>query len=437
MGRSLTLQAPAVFAPLTKTGRYKGAYGGRGSGKSRFFARFLILRALSQPGMRAVCVREIQKSLEQSVKRLIEDEIIRMGVGDQFQVMETEIRTPGGGLIIFQGLQNHTADSIKSLEGYDIAWVEEAQSLSQRSIDLLDPTIRKDGSELWFSWNPRNKKDPIDSLLRSDDPLPGAIVVRANWRDNPWFPEVLRTKMEWDRRRDPDKYAYIWLGEYEHRGESRVFRNWRVTRFDTPIGATFYFGGDWGFSVDPTVLVRCWIDGRTLYVDSEVYKVGCEIDHTPALFDRLGCASPQCGKGCTAPGHGMARSWTITADSARPETISYMRRNGYPKVKPARKGPGSVEEGVEFLKSYDIVVHERCVNTIDELATYSYKVDRLTDEVLPILEDKKNHVIDSLRYAVEGVRRSAPEGIQIPAGLQRPSQWSPAGYSSREQEEME
>lgn len=389
---ALRIATPEVFVPLLEPARYKGVHGGRGSGKSHFFGECLIERALMQPGLRAVCIREVQKSLEQSVKRLLEDKIQSLGVGPLFECQQFEIKTPNGGLIIFQGMQNHTAESIKSLEGYDIAWVEEAQSLSQRSLDLLRPTIRKPGSEIWFSWNPKRATDPVDKLLRGKEPMPGAVVVEANWSDNPWFPGVLRDEKDWDRRRDPDKYAHIWLGEYERNSEARVFKNWKIEEFETPADARFYLGADWGFSVDPTVLVRCFIQGRTLLVDAEAYKVGCEIDRTPGLFD-------------TVPD---ARKWPIKADSARPETISFMQRHGYPNVTKALKGPNSVMDGIEFLKSYDIVVHPRCTHTIDELTLYSFKVDEKTNEILPSLEDKKNHVIDALRYAVEGVRRAAP-----------------------------
>jgi len=393
----LEIETPRAFLPLLAPARYKGAYGGRGSGKSHFFGECLIEDAIAMPGLRAVCIREVQKSLEQSVKRLLEDKIQALGVGPMFRVLETEIRTPGDGLIIFQGMQNHTAESIKSLEGYDRAWVEEAQSLSSRSLDLLRPTIRKPGSQLWFSWNPRREKDPVEALFRGPKPFPDAVSVRVNYDDNPWFGETtLAEEMAWDRDRDPDKYAHVWLGEYERNSEARVFRNWRVDEFSTPSDATFYHGADWGFAADPTVLVRCYLDGRTLYIDREAYKVGCEVDHTPALFDMLDPAAPF-----------SAREWVIRADSARPETISYLRRNGYPRIEPATKGPNSVKDGIEFLKSYDIVVHPRCKHTIDELTLYSFKTDKLTSEVMPILEDKKNHVIDALRYAVEGIRRTA------------------------------
>ena len=341
----------------------------------------------------AVCVREVQKSLAQSVKKLLEQKIEAMGVGPAFDIKQDFIGCPMGGRIIFQGMQNHTADTIKSLEGYDVAWVEEAQSLSQRSLDLLRPTIRKPGSELWFSWNPNLETDPVDALLRGEEPPPDCVVVKANYRDNPWLPEVLKSELLYDQKRDPDKFAHVWLGEYQRNSEARVFRNWKVEEFERPAGTIHRLGADWGFSVDPSVLVRCDIEGNRLYVDHEAYMVGCEIVNLPDLFARV----PESDK------------WFITADSARPETISHMRKHGYPKINAAIKGAKSLEEGVEFLKSFDIVVHPRCVHTIDELTLYSYKKDPLTDQVLPVLEDKKNHVIDALRYACEGARRAKPK----------------------------
>ena len=389
MPDELRIKTPEVFEPLLGSSRYKGAWGGRGSGKSHFFAELLIERCLMEK-TDAVCVREVQRSLQQSVKKLLEAKIETLGVGPAFDVKVDYIGTPHGGRIIFQGMQNHTADTIKSLEGYDVAWVEEAQSLSQRSLDLLRPTIRKPGSELWFSWNPNLETDPVDALLRGEKPPPGAIVVKANYRDNPWLPQVLAEELGYDQRRDPDKFAHVWLGEYRRNSEARVFKNWRIEEFQISPEWILRQGADWGFSVDPSVLVQCAIVGRTLYVPHEAYRVGCEIDFMPDLFR-------------TVPD---AERWPTVADSARPETISYMVRHGFPKMLAAIKGAKSLEEGVEFLKAFDIVVHPRCKHLIDELTLYSYETDALTGQVLPKLADKDNHVIDSLRYACEGARRS-------------------------------
>lgn len=210
----LQIPTPRVFVPLLAPSRYKGAHGGRGSGKSHFFAEKLVEDCLAEPGTRAVCIREVQKSLKESAKRLIEDKLNALNIGPEFDVQSSEIKTPGGGVILFQGMQDHTADSIKSLEGMDRAWIEEAQSLSERSFKLLRPTIRKERSEIWASWNPRRKVDPVDAFFRNSKPDPEVVCVRANWRDNPWFPEVLEAERKRDLANDPEGYDHVWEGGY-------------------------------------------------------------------------------------------------------------------------------------------------------------------------------------------------------------------------------
>lgn len=406
---TLKISTPRWMLPFLEPARYKGAYGGRGSGKSHAFAEMGIEAHILDPKRRMVCVREVQKSLAQSVKRLLETKIEAMNAGAYFEVQDAVIKSKrGDGMILFQGLQNHTADSIKSLEGYDCAWVEEAQSLSQRSLDLLRPTIRKPGSELWFTWNPGKDTDPVDVLLRGTDPPPDAVVKRVNYTDNPWFPDVLRAEMEYDRSRDHERFMHVWEGEYAGSSEARVFKNWVVEEFEAPADAIHRFGADWGFAIDPTVLIRCHILGRKLFIDFEAYKIGCEITDTPSLFETV----PESDR------------WPIIADSSRPETISHMRRNGYPKIMPAVKGPKSVEDGIEWLRSFDIIVHPRCEHVISELKLYSYKIDPMTNQVLPQLADKDNHLIDALRYACEGARRAANQNkVQVFAPLPTMNQW--------------
>lgn len=387
---NLVIETPRAFVPLLQPARYKGAFGGRASAKSHSFAELMIEENIRSK-LDNVCLRETLKSLEFSVKKLLCQKIEKFNAGSYFEVQDRRILTKRGGVIIFEGMQNHTADSIKSLEGFDRAWFEEAQAASQKSLDLLRPTIRKPGSELWFSWNPDEPTDPIDQLLRGENAPPGAIVVEMNYTDNPWLPDEMRLEIEYDQRRDPDKFAHVWLGQYRQYSEAMVFRNWIIEEFERPPGTIYRLGADWGYSIDPSVLVRCSIDGNRLYVDYEAYMIGCEIVNLPDLFDSV----PE------------SRKWFITADSSRPETISHMKKNGYPKISPSIKGKGSIEEGVAFLQSFDIVVHPRCRHLIDELKNYKYKRDPLTDKVLPILEDKNNHVIDGLRYACEGARRTA------------------------------
>lgn len=342
--------------------------------------------------LKSVCIREVQKSLSQSVKALIEDKIEKFGLWDYFEPQRDRIKLKKGtGQIIFQGLQNHTADSIKSLEGYKVAWCEEAQSLSQLSLDLLRPTIRTPGSELWFTYNPRYEDDPIDVFFRGASPPKECVLKQVNWRDNPWFPDVLRDEMEYDRDRDLDKYQHVWEGGHVQSSEARVFKNWKVDEFEAPPEAEHQLGCDFGFSIDPSVLVRCHIVGKDLFIDYEAYRIGCEIVDTPALF-------------MTVPD---SEKWPMVADSARPETISHLRKHGFPKIFKAVKGARSVEEGIEWLKSFNIVVHPRCKHVIQELTLYKYKEDPTTGRVLPLLEDKDNHCIDALRYACESARRAS------------------------------
>ena len=212
---TLDIQTPRVFLPLLQPSRYKGAHGGRGSGKSHFFAELGVETALIKPGFRMVCVREVQKSLKESAKRLLEDKIRSLGVADHFRILDDRIVTPGNGLFLFQGMQDHTAESIKSLEGFDAAWVEEAQTMSARSLEMLRPTIRSPGSELWFSWNPRRASDPVDELLRGASVPDNATVVRANYDDNPFFPAELEEERQYDKKHRSDRYRHIWEGDYE------------------------------------------------------------------------------------------------------------------------------------------------------------------------------------------------------------------------------
>lgn len=437
------IMTPEAFLPLLQPARYKGAKGGRGSGKSHFFGETLVEECQLQH-TRAVCGREIQNSIKDSSKQLIEDKITLFAhryAGAQFanddptkvvypgdplifdhfmskwDIKEREIvYKPTESLVIFRGLQSHTAASIKSLEGFRIFWGDEAQAFSQRSLDLLTPTFRTPGAELWFSWNPENPDDPIDKLFDENSGDPDFILKVINYYDNPFFPVGLKKDMERDRRRDTDKYNHVWLGHHKNNSEARVFHNYTSEDFVTPRDATFLQGADWGFSVDPTVLVRGFIgrwssedklnrfpvfdpEGDTLFIDHEAYQVGCEISDTPRLFDQLVTTDEE------DPDWQIARRFQIRADSARPETISHMKKNGYPLIVPATKGPNSVKDGISFLQDYDIVVHTRCKHTKDELDHYKWKVDKMTNKVTHELEDKKNHVIDALRYMLELVRR--------------------------------
>lgn len=381
---------PEAFQFLTEAARYKVAYGGRGSAKSWSVARVLCLLAASKP-IRILCARELQSSIRDSVHRLLADQIDALNLSARLEIQNAEIRGVNGSLFIFEGLRHNTT-KIKSMEGIDICWVEEAERVSEESWKILVPTIRKPGSEIWVTFNPEQETDPTYTRFVKNPP-PDAIVRKVNHDQNPWFPIELRKEMEYDYRVDPDSAAHIWGGECRKIGDAQVLKGkWTIDDFTPEADWNGpYYGADWGFSQDPTTLVRMWIHKRTLYIEYEAYGVGVEITETPALFDNV-------------PG---SRKHTIRADSARPETISYMKRQGF-NIMAAKKGPGSVEDGIAHLRGYEkIIIHPRCKYAAQEARLYSYKVDKLTGDILPILLDANNHIIDAIRYGLEPVIKPA------------------------------
>jgi len=257
---TLKIDTAEVFEPLLVPSRYKGAWGGRGSGKSHFFGGLLVEDSLAAPGdtgegLRSVCIREVQKDLAQSSKALIEGKLKQFGLGesDGFKVFRDVIQTPKDGIIIFKGMQDYTAESIKSLEDFKRAWWEEAQSASLTSLNLLRPTIRATGSELWFSWNARRKVDPVDIMLRGLNLPTGATVVKANWRDNPWF---AGTELEQERldclRTQPDQYNHIWEGDYIQAQSGAYWaKQLNAARLENRIGKV---------SADPLMTIRAYFD---------------------------------------------------------------------------------------------------------------------------------------------------------------------------------
>jgi len=396
MELSLDFKTPRWALPLDAPKRYKFIKGGRASGKSHERAEAVIENMMINPNWKVVCLREIQKSLKYSAYQLIKDKIIKFGLSEFFDIVQGEIRRKGGeGLALFQGMQDHTADSIKSLEGFDCAWFEEAQNCSGRSLKLLRPTIRKEDSELWFTWNPDQPDDAVDAFAREMDGHDKAIVIHVNYSENPFLPQTAYDEMELDKQKYPDDFDHIWLGGYNLRKEIRVFKNWRIDEIEPDYSDDLYYGADWGFAKDPTTLLRTWMRGDDIYIDYQVDGVGVEIDKTAALFDNV----PK------------SRKHKIRADSSRPETISYMNRQGFDVIG-VEKGAGSVEDGVEWLRSKNIIIHPRCKLLEKELRLYSYKTNKAGD-ILPKVEDSMNHCIDALRYAYEPLIKNKSTGFIV------------------------
>lgn len=373
--------------------------GGRSSGKSHHFAEKAVVKIACNRNFAIVVIREKQRSLRFSMKRLMESKIEALGVGHLFDVQRNAIyRRNGSGLIIFEGMQDHTADSIKSLDDFDLALCEESDRLSDRSLELLLPTIRKNGSEVWFIWNCDQPEDPVDKFLVKNKP-DDAIVVHVNYQQNPFCPEVSKKEAEECRKRDPDKYQHTWLGGYNTKADDQVLAGkWKAGTFEPePDWGGPYYGGDWGFSTDPITLVKTYIHNRCLYVYKELYAHGIEVDDLPQFYDHM-------------PG---AKEHIVRADNARPELVSHMNRHGYPRVESVNKWPGSVEDGITKMRSFDwIIIHDQCPHAQEEARLWKYKRDRLTREVMAALIQGNEHVMDAVRYSIEPlIKRSATAAI--------------------------
>ncbi|AVY95761.1 PBSX family phage terminase large subunit [Microvirgula aerodenitrificans] len=406
---AINLEFAPKFKPLFQPKRYKVFHGGRGGAKSWEIARALILISSSRR-VRVLCAREVQNTIRDSVHKLLRDQIESLGLLPWFTITENSIRSSIGSEFIFKGLR-YDVQGVKSTEGVDICWVEEAQTVSANSWDVLIPTIRKEGSEIWISFNPLEETDPTYQRFVIDPP-DNAVVVEVNYDDNPWFPDVLRQEMEYCKRVDYDAYLHIWRGKPRKISEAVIFSGkCRVESFDDDLwkqADRLYFGADFGFAQDPSTLIRSFIIGRSLYIEYEAYGIGVELDDMWKLYAGQQGATPEQmeqwhpGDDVKFPGIPGARDWPIKADSSRPETISHMKRQGF-RISAAKKWPGSVEDGITYLRGFEqIIIHPRCTHMADEALLYSYKVDRKTNEVLPVIVDKHNHCWDGVRYGLDG-----------------------------------
>ena len=381
------------FEELYHARRYKIFHGGRGAAKSWEFARALIGKAYSHPtGLLILCARQFQNSISDSVHRLLAIQIEKMGLSAFFEITKNSIKCKlNDSEFIFKGIQRSIGE-IKSTEGIDILWVEEADAVSEADWVILVNTIRKKGSEIWVSFNPNDINDPTYQRFVVN-PQPNSFVAQVNYPDNPYFADTeLQAEMEYCKATDFEAYQHIWEGNPKTIGDAVIFRKKiRSYNFDTPEDARFFHGADWGFSEDPTALVRLYIQDNVLFIDQEQFGHHVDLDDTPALFDNIK----------------TSRAWPIKADCSRPETISYMAkaRDGKPgfKISGAKKWAGSVEDGIAHLRSFKyIVIHPRCKHMLDEARLYQYKVDRKTGDILPIIVDKHNHGWDAVRYALDG-----------------------------------
>lgn len=388
---------PAPFLPLFVPcrWRYKVFHGGRGGAKSVSVARAVAVLA-DTVRLNVLYAREFQNSIEDSSYSDLVAAINALGLESRYDIGKTTvINKHTGSKFRFMGLR-HNLDSIKSKSDFDLCIVEEAERVTEEAWVKLDPTIRKPHSEIWVIYNP---EDPDSATHRRFvvNPQPDSYVRKVNYDENPHFPEVLRKQMEHCRATDPDAYSHIWLGNPKAASDAQILRGkWIIDEFTPQAGWDGpYYGVDWGFSVDPTAMIKCWVHDGILYIEYEAGGVGIELDNLPTLFDKV-------------PG---ARSQTARADSARPETIRHLQTHGYPRIVAVDKWKGSVEDGIEHLRSYTkIVIHPRCKETATECRLYSYKLNTAGDVTTDIV-DKNNHYIDALRYALTPLIKRKGKGF--------------------------
>jgi phage terminase large subunit len=386
---TIRISIPPFYKFMAEPHRYKSVHGGRGSARSWTFARLLAAVGAAQK-KRILCTREYQSSIRESVHQLLSKQIELLGLSRFYTVQRDSIRSTAGTEFIFKGLRSNPTE-IKSTEGIDICWVEEAQSVSDESWEILIPTIREANSEIWLSWNTGETSDPTYKRFVTNVP-DDCVSVQATWRNNPYFPDTLEKERLYLQRVDPQAYDHVWEGNPLSISDACIFKGkFEEAEFEAPDGMRFFYGADWGFSQDPTVLTRSYMLNNNLYIDHEAYGVGVELDQIAELFDNV----PD------------SRRWKIKADNSRPDTIKHVRNKGFDIV-PCLKWPsgpgkkGSVREGIEFIRKFvRIYVHTRCKHTLQEFKAYSYKTDSKSGEVLPLIIDANNHCIDSIRYAYD------------------------------------
>ncbi|HDR1901569.1 TPA: PBSX family phage terminase large subunit [Pasteurella multocida] len=401
---------PKLIPVFSGNYRYRGSYGGRGSAKTRTFAKMTAViaykRAMAGDSGVILCGREFMNSLDDSsleeIKQVIRTEPF---LDDFFEIGEKYIRTKCGRVsYIFSGLR-HNLDSIKSKARILLAWVDEAESVSETAWRKLIPTVREHDSEIWLTWNPEKRDSATDKRFRQFPP-DNSVIVEMNYADNPWFPDVLEQERLNDKKRlDDATYRWIWEGAYLEASEAQIF-NGKYEELEFKPTQDFngpYHGLDFGFAKDPTAAVKCWVFNNDLYIEYEAGKVGLELDETTEFIkERV----PDIER------------YILRADSARPESISYLSRNGLSKIEGVKKWSGSVEDGIEHIKSYNkVYIHPRCKETLQEFRTYSYKVDRLSGDILPIVLDENNHYIDAIRYALNPLMQPRGRSSQTPFRL--------------------
>lgn len=407
--RTLQIPTARVFLPLLKPARTLGAWGGRGSGKSHFYAGKIIEDSLAEPGesgegLRSICIREVQKDLAQSSKALIEAKLNEHGIGeaDGFKVYRDVIQTPRDGLIIFKGMNDYTADSIKSLENFKRAWWAESQTATQHSLNLLRPTIRAEGSQLWFDWNPRRKTDPVDVMLRGPQAPSSCIVVRANWRDNPWFTKALEMERQDCLRMQPDQYDHIWEGGYVSVVEGAYFaKNLTESRAAGRIGRVapdplltirlFFDIGGTGAKADAVAVWAAQFVGREIRCLKHYEAVGQPLASHVQWLRAQGCTPDVAQIWLPHDGDTQDKVYDVSYASA-------LKQAGYTVTVIPNQGKGAAAARIETARRHFGSVwfdQEGCQGGLDALGWYHEKRDEVRQIGLGPEHDWSSHAADA------------------------------------------
>lgn len=384
------LTLSSLSKPYFENYRYVIEYGGRGSGKSYRAAQAAVLLAYNKKNL-ILCARAILKSIEDSVKAEIVARIEGLGLEDEFIIKKTEIICKhNGSRIFFKGLDRNI-NSIKSITNVDILWIEEADILTKSAWLKITPTIRKAGSKIWITFNPNRADDVIYEEFIGSEPPENTYIKKSHWSENPYLSKEFHIDREKLLRTNPALYPHVYDGELFSQSEALIyFGKFRVAEFKEDKQAVKYIGLDFGYSQDPVAAVRCYIDEEEnkLYITHEAVKKKLDIDHI--------------GEFCKPRIPDFQRT-RILADNSAPAVVNFMKRQGY-RVEGAEKGKGSIVEGIAFINSFDeIIIDPACKETIKEMSTYSYIIDKRTDEITNKPEDKNNHCMDALRYALRKV----------------------------------
>lgn len=380
-----------------KDWREAAVYGGRYSLKSHTVARYLLIRARMEK-VRVGCFREFQNSISDSSHQLLKDLIEKYELND-FQVTDKAIiNTVTDSDFLFKGLWNNE-QSIKSIEGIDIAWVEEAQTITETSLEVLTPTVRKKGSQIIYTYNRDLEDDPVHKRLVLDG-RPNTLIINVNYdiaEKYGMLPDVIKQEIEDDKEKRPALYKHKWLGQPSNNLERKIYSDWAIIEAIPHEARLERYGLDFGYSNDPTAIVGIYYYNGGYILDEVCYQKGLSNKRISEIILN------------------QEKQSLVIADSAEPKSIDEIRLYGV-NILPAEKGPDSINYGIKILQDERISITKRSANLIQEYRNYMWKTDR-NEKILTIPESGNDHLLDAVRYGITSLKK-------IPTNIISDDQWN-------------